>query len=381
MIGIGIALAIGFFLAYANGANDNFKGVATLFGSGTSNYGRAIVWGTATTAFGSLTALIMARGLIAAFSGKGLVPDSVLALPNFPLAVGLAAGATVMLATRFGFPVSTTHALVGGLVGTGVLASSTGISLAKLGATFVTPLLAGPLLAVGGALLAYPALRFARERLGVRKESCVCVGTQVIGLVPPGATPEQALAMLAISLPMPTVSAGVMPVCQERYQGTVLGIEARPTLDRLHYVSAGVASFARGLNDTPKIAAILIAGAAVSPWVGIVGVAAFMALGGLLNARRIAETMGHRVTVMNPGQGFTANLITGALVIAASRMGLPVSMTHVSCGALFGIGAVTGQARWKTIALILVAWVTTLPVAAALGAATFFLLQQINPGF
>jgi PiT family inorganic phosphate transporter len=373
------AATAGLFLAYANGANDNFKGVATLFGSGITNYRGAILWGTAATALGSLAALVLARGLLAAFSGKGLVPDSVLAMPNFPLAVGLAAGMTVMLATRLGFPISTTHALVGALVGTGLLASSAGIDLAKLGATFVMPLLVGPLLAVVGALLMYPALHFARERLGVRRESCLCVGTRVVGLVPAGASPEQALALFAHSLPVPSVDTGISPVCLDRYQGSVLGIEAGSTLDRAHYLSAGIASFARGLNDTPKIAAILVAGAAVSPMAGIAGVAAFMAFGGLLNARRIAETMGHKVTTMNAGQGFTANLVTGALVIAASRMGLPVSMTHVSCGALFGIGAVTGQARWRTIAQILIAWVTTLPIAAALGTALFLILQQVYP--
>lgn len=373
------AAGAGLFLAYANGANDNFKGVATLFGSGTTGYRSAIVWGTATTALGSLAALVLARGLLAAFSGKGLVPESVLSMRIFPLAVGLAAGATVMLATRFGFPISTTHALVGALVGTGLLASSTGIDLAKLGSAFVVPLLAGPLLAVAGALMTYPVLRSARERLGVRRESCVCVGTRVVGLVPAGATPEHALSLYAASLPVPSVTTGVKATCLDRYQGEVLGLEAGPALDRAHYLSAGVASFARGLNDTPKIAAILVAGAAVSPSAGMVGVALLMAVGGLLNARRIAETMGHRVTAMNAGQGFTANLVTGALVIAASWKGLPVSMTHVSCGTLFGIGAVTGQARWRTIAQILAAWVTTLPMAAALGAAFFLILQQLHP--
>jgi PiT family inorganic phosphate transporter len=378
MVILALASVAGLFLAYANGANDNSKGVATLFGSGVTGYRGAILWGTAATALGSLAALVFARGLLAAFSGKGLVPESVLSMPSFPLAVGLAAGTTVMLATRFGFPISTTHTLVGALVGTGLLASSAGIDLAKLAATFVVPLLAGPFLAVAGTLLVYPALRFARERLGVRRESCVCMGTRIIALVPAGASPEQALAVFSGSLPVPSVATGVKPVCLDRYQGDVLGVEAGPTLDRAHYLSAGVASFARGLNDTPKLAAILVAGAAISPSAGIMGAAVFMALGGLLNARRIAETMGHRVTAMNAGQGFTANLVTGGLVIAASRMGLPVSMTHVSCGALFGIGAVTGQARWKMIAQILVAWVTTLPVAAALGAAFFLILQQIH---
>ncbi|MGH8562461.1 MAG: inorganic phosphate transporter, partial [Nevskiales bacterium] len=60
--------------------------------------------------------------------------------------------------------------------------------------------------------------------------------------------------------------------------------------------------------------------------------------------------------------------VTSGMVLAASPLGLPLSTTHVSCGALFGIGAVTGQARWTTIASILLAWVITLPLAATLGA-------------
>lgn len=78
--------------------------------------------------------------------------------------------------------------------------------------------------------------------------------------------------------------------------------------------------------------------------------------------------MSKKITAMNPGQGLTANLITSGLVLAASPLGLPLSTTHVSCGALFGIGAVTRQAHWKTIAGIFAAWLVTLPLAALLGA-------------
>jgi PiT family inorganic phosphate transporter len=84
--------------------------------------------------------------------------------------------------------------------------------------------------------------------------------------------------------------------------------------------------------------------------------------------------MSTRITTMNAGQGFTANFVTALLVLGASRLGLPVSTTHVSCGALFGLGAATGQARWDVIAQISLAWVTTLPVAVlcAAGAWLFF---------
>jgi PiT family inorganic phosphate transporter len=71
---------------------------------------------------------------------------------------------------------------------------------------------------------------------------------------------------------------------------------------------------------------------------------------------------------MNHGQGFSANLVTAALVTLASPLGLPVSTTHVSCGALFGIGVLNGQGRGKTIRTIIGAWAVTLPVAGALSA-------------
>src|SRR3954467_14439178 len=99
------------FLAYSNGANDNFKGVASLYGSRTCSYRTAISWATITTFAGSVTAILIAQGLLKKFSGKGLVPDALTTSPQFLLAVALGAGLTVILATILGFPVSTTHGL------------------------------------------------------------------------------------------------------------------------------------------------------------------------------------------------------------------------------------------------------------------------------
>ena len=359
-----LTIIVGLLLAYANGANDNFKGVATLFGSGTTSYRRALVWATITTLAGSMTALLVARGLLTAFSGKGLVPPELVADPRFAMAVALAAGATVLLATRLGFPISTTHALIGGLIGAGWLASPSGINITKLGNGFVLPLLSSPFIAIFAALMLYPPLSYARRRMGIQQETCVCVGNEIVDVVPPGAAASQSMAASTI----PTISMGTTMTCRVRYQGKLWGISARPVLDAAHYVSAGMVSFARGLNDTPKIAALLLAGQFVAPSTAIVGVAVAIGIGGVLSARRVAETMSHRITAMNPGQGFVANIVTGLLVIGASKLGLPVSTTHVSCGSLVGIGTATRQARWKMIGEILLAWVITLPVAALLGA-------------
>jgi inorganic phosphate transporter, PiT family len=372
---LALAILFGLFLAYANGANDNFKGVATLYGSGTTSYHRALLWATVTTFLGSTMALILAQELLTIFTGKGLVPDSTVTLKSFSLAVVLAAAATVMLATRIGIPISTTHALTGALIGAGWLASPEGVNLARLGSSFFAPLLVSPLLAIIACVVLYPCLRFMRRRLGIEKETCVCMGTEALAVLP-ATIPLGSTMTPTTTQTLPTLTVGTEASCQERYTGTLFGLSARTSLDALHFLSAGMVSFARGLNDTPKIGAMLLVGGTLSPLAALVGVALVMAVGGLLNARRVAETLSYRVTAMNPGQGFTANLVTSTIVILASKLGLPVSTTHVSCGALFGIGTVTRQAHWNIIVGILLAWITTLPLAAAFGALGFFALNR-----
>ena len=362
-----IVLAV-VFLAYANGANDNFKGVATLFGSGTARYRTALVWATVTTLAGSLLALYLASGLVSAFSGKGLVPNAVTEDPRFLLAVSLAAAGTVLIATRVGMPVSTTHALVGGLVGAGLLAAAGDVRLAALGQLFVLPLLFAPVVSILLAVLLYPVLTLVRRATGVTADTCVCVGgvKEEARLQPDG--------MVALVRTGQVLTVAEVSECRTRYQGTMARVSVGPLLDGLHFLSSGAVGFARGLNDAPKIVALLFAAQAVGPYTGLALVGVTMAVGGVLSARRVAETMSRKITRMNPGQGLTANLITAALVLAASRFGLPVSTTHVSVGSLFGIGLVNGTARRKTILSILIAWVTTLPTAAALGLVSYAVL-------
>ncbi len=358
------------FLAYANGANDNFKGVATLFGSRTLGYRGALWWATLTTLAGSCAAVLLSGGLVKAFSGKGLVPDALTQQPAFLLAVGLGAGLTVMLATATGFPISTTHALTGSLVGAGLTAAGA-VNISRLGQSFFLPLLVSPFVSFALTSVVYPLFRFLRLRLGVERQMCLCVD----GALPqPVQVRSDGTALLRST--GVTLTVGQLQSCTERYHGRVLGIDAQAILDRLHVLSAGAVSFARGLNDTPKITALFVAAGALhlSLSAAMLAVGLGMAIGGLLNARRVARTMSERITAMNHGQGFTANLVTALLVLAASRWGLPVSTTHVSCGSLFGLGAVTGQGRWRTIRAILLSWIVTLPVAALFATIIYRLL-------
>jgi PiT family inorganic phosphate transporter len=360
-----VVLVVVVLLAWSNGSNDNFKGVATIYGSGTASYRVALAWATVAQLAGSLLTLVLAAGLIKTFSAKGLVPDAVATSPAFLAAAAFGAGATVLVATRLGLPISTTHALTGALVGAG-LASGSGVHFAVLGKGFVLPLLLSPVLAVGITAALYPLARAGRRALGVERESCVCVGEEWV----PVATVTGAAAATARL----TLSAGQR--CVDRYQGRVVGISAQRGLDVAHFASAGAVCFARGLNDTPKIVALLLGARALGADVALPLVGVAMAIGGILGARRVAETMAHKIAPLNAGQGFVANLTTAGLVIAASRFGLPVSTTHVATGGIFGIGAVTGEARRKTVLAILTAWATTLPIGALLGALAFLTLRH-----
>lgn len=304
-----IAIAVA-FVAYANGANANFKGVASLFGSGTTSYRTAVNWAALTTAAGCVTALFMAGALLKAFSGKGLVPDALIARPVFLFSVAAGAGAANFLATRLGFPVSTTHMLMGALLGAGWMADAGGVNVSTLWDSFVRPLLLSPLIAVVVGAILYGVLKALRLAPSHRTRS----------------------------------------------------------LDALHFLSAGAVCFARGVNDTPKMAALLLGVSWLGQTSGMLLIAAAMAAGGLISARNVADTLAHKITDMNPGQGFAANVATSLLVTTASYHGLPVSTTHVSVGALLGIGITTRQAKWRTVIPVLAAWVVTLPCSAVLAA-------------
>jgi PiT family inorganic phosphate transporter len=362
-------------LAYANGANDNFKGVATLYGSGTAGYKVAIAWATLTTFAGSVASIFLAEALLKKFSGRGLVPDTLVASEYFLLAVALGAGATVILAARLGFPISTTHSLLGALAGSGWAAVGFGgVDLSALGRSFVLPLLLSPVLAVALGAALYTVFHGARWLLKLPKEWCICIGTEVrIVAIPRG---DSMLAMRAV----PVVNVGCCDVtsCRERYAGTVVGVDAQRIVDAGHFLSAGIVSFARGLSDTPKIAALLLLVTWLAPATDAALTGLAIAIGGLLGARRVAETMSHKITAMNHGQGFSSNLATGILVILASTLGLPVSTTHVAVGALFGIGLTTGQANIKTVTGIVLSWIVTLPCAAAIGGMTYLIIARLH---
>ncbi len=355
-------------LAYSNGANDNFKGLATVYGSGVLNYKQARLLSTLATAAGALAAVALAEALLKAFSGRGLVPTNVVNDPAFAAAVALAAGLTVALATRIGMPISTTHALVGGLVGAGLLAAGSALNLAAVTQQFVAPLLLGPIIAfVVAAVMAGLQRRFWAAPSA--DQSCACVS------LPEAVAIGSAAAAFVSTIPVVTVGTTqgqCAPMLSAR--GAMVVTESR-AINAAHIVSAASVCFARGLNDAPKIAALLLLANSFDASLSITGVALAMALGGWLHSRRIAETMSHKIVKLEPRSSFLANLCTAGLVISASNYGLPLSTTHVSVGAISGLSIGGEKISSATLKQILLSWVATLPCAAAIGALAYSLLS------
>jgi|TARA_Y100000310_G_C20673703_1_gene811669 PiT family inorganic phosphate transporter len=347
------------FLSYSNGANDNFKGVATLYSCGALDYDRAIWTATITTFAGSICSLILADQLIASFSGQGLVPAPVTTETDFLVAVSLGAAATVMAATMGGFPISTTHSLIGALTGAGLIAVGSELNLPVLANRFLLPLLFSPIVAI---LLVLSVIRIADHidsKFNLSKPKSVCFGFESVKLA-------SHPAEFSLWLPVFKVATnhGTLPI-------QVACVNLESIVQAGHVISGSLVSFARGLNDTPKLVALLVGVQALEPKWGMLLVALFMALGGLINARRVAQTMSKRITLISQQHGFVSNGVTAFLVICASRLGLPVSTTHVSVGSLFGVGVVSKGTDYRVIRKILVCWLITLPSAAALAALVY----------
>jgi PiT family inorganic phosphate transporter len=253
--------------------------------------------------------------------------------------------------------------LLGALTGSTLLATGT-VKLAALGTNFVFPLLLSPVVSLLLALFVYISFRQIKKRKAISDALCLCVENGPI-LTSANFMAEPGTLVLGQN-PTQSISIDNQSACDNRYAGVVLGISLQRVIDTLHFFSAGAVCFARGLNDTTKIAALLLLAPGLSLQWNIILIALTMSIGGLLNARRVAETMSHKITTITHGQGLSATLTTAMLVIFASKFGLPVSTTHVSVGALFGIGLITKKANGSMIASILLSWLLTLPCLARL---------------
>ena len=367
-------------LAFANGTNDVSKSIATLVGSGVTNYGKAIIWGTLWTVGGAGLSAFVATAMVKTFS-TGFLPPQAAIQPSLALSVLSGAIAWVLFSSKTGLPVSTTHALTGSLVGTGLLAyGSENLIWSSLVTKIGLPLLLSPFLAFIAALLFYPLVRLLASRC---EDTCLCFTPTYRALIAVDAQGMTRTLYQATGVRTPI--AAVPARCERAgLNGLIIG------LDSLHWISSGLTAFARGANDTPKIAAMLLLGSGVGSWSSpfmqvatFAGATIVMGLGSYFGGRRVTEVLAEKVTKMNHVEGLSANLTTSSLVLTSAALGLPVSTTHLSSSAIIGIGLLQGwrAVRWRTVRDMLLAWVVTLPASGIFAGLSYLLFERLLRAF
>ncbi|MCJ8344594.1 inorganic phosphate transporter, partial [bacterium] len=331
-------------------------------------YKEALYWASITTFLGSMASMYLAEELVKNFSGKGLLPIEIISNPAFLSAVAIGAALTVLLATLLAIPISTTHSLVGSLVGAGLVFASDQLQIMQLGKTFFWPLLISPFMAAFLTYILYYLFNRSRKILKFSKDTHLYIEKRWV--IANNNQTSLARSDLTEILTIGTPS-------KELYTDTILGISLQNILNKCHFLSSGIVCFARGLNDTPKMIGLLVSLQVFGLQVNMSIIALMILIGGIIHSKKLAKSLSKDITTMNDGQGFSANLITGLLVCTASLHGMPVSTTHVSVGSIIGLGLHSKQSKKNKskIQSILLAWILTLPLGICLSALTALLIQ------
>jgi PiT family inorganic phosphate transporter len=372
---LALLLLVG-LLAFSNGANDNGKGVATLVGFGAARPMPALVYATIATVLGGGVSFFLAGGLLKGFTGNWLFARGIVLDQSFYIAVLVGACGWILLANRTGMPVSTTHAIIGALCGAGLVSfGNAKFQWFMLGQKFAVPLAVSPVLSLAVVyVVAWPVLYVVGKLAG----RCVCVIEQT--------TIESTLDFSSSA--MAKVSSGggsqLAVITGEEVEcdseQTVAVVSTSKAANGIHWLSSGMISFARGWNDTPKIAALslmALSGVAHGTAIGFVIVAVAMAAGGLIMGRKVLDTLSKKLTPLPLAESLTASLVTAALVGLASWIALPVSTTHVATGSIIGAGLKNNpkSVKWGKVGEIVLSWIITLPVAAIIAAGVKLLVR------
>lgn len=316
---IAVALAFDFL----NGLHDAANSIATIVSTRVLRPQYAVGW----AAFFNFIAFLFFGLHVAETIGKGII-DAAVVDPHVIFAALMGAISWNLITWHFGIPSSSSHALIGGLVGAGV---------AKAG---------------GGAIV----------WTGLLKTCAAIVMSPTVGF------------LLALAL--------ILAVSWLFVRASPFGVDR--TFRVLQFVSASMYSLGHGGNDAQKtmgiIAVLLYSQGALGdtfyiPFWVVITCQAAMALGTLCGGWRIVHTMGSKITRLNPMQGFCAETGGAITLFAATWLGIPVSTTHTITGAIIGVGAArrASAVRWGVAGNIVVAWVVTLPATAVISALTYAL--------
>jgi PiT family inorganic phosphate transporter len=408
---LGFATILGLYMAANIGANDLANAMGTSVGSGALTMNQAVVISVVLNLMGA----ILAGGHVTNTIRKGMIdPSLLLGSPEIlmlgMLAALLTAGIWVQIATIFGLPVSTTHSIVGAVVGFGVLAVGFGaVSWGKVGAIaiswVISPMAGG---AIGGGIY------YAIDRKILRATSpyqaarayapwllAVVFAVIVLSVIFKGlknlhldlSFGKALLIALPLSVGAAFAGKGILsrlggPECRWIWGDENQRVEC--IFGYLQIMTACYVAFAHGANDVANAIGPLAAiysivktktvamQVEVPVWMLAIGGAA---VGGGLFAfgSRVMQTIGKKITEITPVRGFSAEFGAATTILACSRMGLPVSTTHVLVGAVIGVGFMRGMGvlDLRVVKNILYSWFITLPFTILLSMMLFKLLVKL----
>ncbi len=407
---IALAGIFGLYMAWGIGANDVANAMATSTGAKAISMKQAFL----IAAVFEFAGAVLAGGEVTATIRSGIVDASVVAHDPRLLICGmlsaLLAGAIwLTVASRNGWPVSTTHTLVGAIVGF----SAVGLGLdavhwGKVGSIamswVISPVVAGALAYLLFRTVQYlilddeNPLRQAKRWVPVYMFFAafnITLITMLKGLKHVG---------LDISLPMTYAGAVLIGLVVSLCGWAVIRrIKPNPNADRasnyatvervfglLMIVTACSMAFAHGSNDVsnavgPVAAVISVAtsgevmqSAGIPPWVLLLGGAGIV-VGLATYGRKVMQTVGENITALTPSRGFAAEMSAAATTVIASGTGMPISTTHTLVGAVLGVGFARGIAAINlgVVRNIFVSWIITLPIGATLSIIIFFIFREI----
>ena len=408
---IALAVIFGLFMTWGIGANDVANALGTSVGSGAITVRTAII----IAAIFEFLGAVLAGGYVTKTIRKDIIdPSSIADNPEIlvfgMLAALLAAGTWLTIASIKGWPVSTTHSIVGALVGFAVAGIGfDAVNWGKIG-QIVTSWVISPVL---GGLVAF-ALMISIRRLILNTEKpfesavrWAPVYAFMVGFIMALVTLFKGLKHLNFNLSIPMSLALAAAI------GLAVALVARIFIKRVridesadrHFQFASVEkvfvplmvltacamAFAHGSNDVANgigplaaVLALVRSGgdmAQTSPvplWVLLLGGAGIL-VGLATYGYRVMQTIGTKITQLTPTSGFCATMAAAATVVLASRIAIPVSTTHIAVGAVMGVGLAHGFAALdlRVVGKIFVSWVVTLPVGGALSAFFFFFLKGV----
>jgi PiT family inorganic phosphate transporter len=412
IIYVGLAAAFGIFMAWGIGANDVANAMATSVGSKALTIRQAIV----VAAIFEFLGAFLAGGEVTSTIRKDIVDVELLSgtpelLIYGMLASLLAAGTWLLIASRNGWPVSTTHSIVGAIVG--FAAVGIGIDAVQWGevATIAMSWVVSPLLAGFIALRIY---RSVQRLILSQSDPLACAKRYVpvyiffaaftITLVTilKGLKHVGLDLSLAASYLLAVVIAVVIALIGKF---AIQRIQPDPKMDKKHHfytvervfavlmvITACSMAFAHGSNDVanaigPLAAVISVAQsgivgskAALPVWVLLLGGAGIV-IGLATFGVHVIATVGRRITQLTPSRGFAAELAAATTIVIASGTGIPISTTHTLVGAVLGVGLARGIAAidLRVVGRIFMSWVVTIPAGAFLAIIFFFLLRSVLP--